>query len=75
MSYPTRFLTATAILCLTACGGGGGSGGGGSTPPPQPPVAETYTVTAVAIDLQRSADGQVLPVDGLPAQGATLTLE
>lgn len=72
MCFPTRFLTATAILCVTACGGGGG---GGSTPPPQPPAAETYTVTAVAIDLQRSADGQVLPVDGLPAQGATLSLE
>lgn len=73
MCYAKRFLTATAVLCLTACGGGGG--GGGSTPPPQPPAAETYTVTAVAIDLQRSADGQVLPVDGLPAQGATLTVD
>ncbi len=68
-----------AALVLAGCGGGGGGGsgggGGGSPPPPPPPPAsETYTVTLTEIRVERTADQQPLVVDGVPADGATLTV-
>lgn len=65
------------LLTLGACGGGGGGSGGDAPPPtaPPPPTASTYSVTMTGIELVRSADQQDLPVTGLPAEGATLTID
>lgn len=53
---------------LGACGRDGRSGPGAGAP------AQTYSATAVDIELVRSADGEPLPVDGLPADGAEVTV-
>lgn len=53
---------------LAACGRDGSSGPGAGTP------AQTYSATVVDIELVRSADGEPLPVDGLPADGAEVTV-
>lgn len=64
------------LLTLGACGGGGSGGSGGDAPPPTaPPPASTYSVTLTGIELERSADQQDLAVTGLPAEGATLTID
>lgn len=61
------------LLTLGACGGGGS--GGDAPPPTAPPPASTYSVTLTGIELERSADQQDLRVTGLPADGATLTID
>ncbi len=45
---------------------------GGSAPPPSQPL--TYAVTLSDVKIARTADQQAMPVNGLPAQGATLTV-
>lgn len=51
---------------LAACGRDGQSGAGAP--------AQTYSATVVELDIVRSADGEPLPVDGLPATGAEVTV-
>lgn len=68
-------LAGLSAVWLAACGGGGG----GSTEPPgalppTPEPASTYSVTLLAVDADRSADQQPMPLDGLPHDGATLTV-
>lgn len=53
---------------LGACGRDGSSGSGAGTP------AQTYSATVVDVELVRSADGEPMPVDGLPATGAEITV-
>jgi hypothetical protein len=51
---------------LPACGRDGQSG---SDAP-----AQTYSATLVELEIVRSADGEPMPVDGLPAAGAEATV-
>jgi hypothetical protein len=60
---------ALAALPLAACHSSHHSDGG--TPPTQP---VTYGAALTGIDVERTADQQALPVAGIPAQGATLTV-
>lgn len=62
------------LLLQNGCGGGGSDGGGGAPPIPPPPVS-TFSVTLTSIELDRSADQRDMPVTGVPADGATLTVE
>lgn len=69
-----KLLTAMSLPIVLAVAGCGGSGGDG-VPPTAPTPASTYSVTLTAIELDRSADQQDMPVTGLPADGATLTVQ
>lgn len=51
---------------LAACGRDSQSGSGA-------PV-QTYSATVVELEIVRSADGAPMPVDGLPADGAEVTV-
>jgi hypothetical protein len=62
-------LTLAAAAALSACRGDGGSGGGGPTQ-----RAETFTATVTSVEIVRSADALDMPVTGLPADGAELTV-
>jgi len=63
-------LVSIAALTISACGGGGSSSG---TPPPPDPT-NTFSVTLIGVDVDRSADQLPLDVIGLPAEGATVTI-
>lgn len=67
-------VVAAWCLVVSACGGSS-SGGGGTSPPPPPPVAQNYTVTLTEIELLKKGSSERLDVDGLPAEGATLTVD
>lgn len=60
----------TLLLALNGCGDGGSD----FTSPTTVPPASTYSVTLTAIELDRSADQQDMPVTGVPADGASLTI-
>jgi hypothetical protein len=46
---------------------------GSDSPPPSAPPS--FSVSATAIGLDRTADQQALPVGGLPAAGAQITVQ
>jgi hypothetical protein len=57
------------IVALTACSD---RGRGGTAPTQRPP--ETYSATVTDVEVVRSADALAMPVAGLPADGAELTV-
>lgn len=62
-----------AALGLSACGGG--SSGGRTPAPATPPVSsQTYGSALTEVKITRTADAQILSVEGLPAQAAELTI-
>jgi hypothetical protein len=64
-----KTLCAMLVMALLAACHSGHSGGVGPSPQPA-----TYTATLTDVQIERTADRQPLPVGGLPAQGATLTV-
>lgn len=54
-------------LCIVMSACGGSSGSGPTT------VVQTYTVALTDIELVKKGSTALLVVDGLPAEGATLT--
>lgn len=69
----TRMIVPGALLAaLAACGGG--SGGGDGVPPP-PPVQTTYSASLTGVEIDRTADQSDIVIDGLPAEGATITVD
>lgn len=69
----SRMTVPGALLAtLTACGGG--SGGGDGVPPP-PPVQTTYSASLTGVEIDRTADQSDIVIDGLPAAGATITVD
>ena len=60
------------LAALAACGGG--SGGGDGVPPP-PPVQTTYSASLTGVEIDRTADQSDIVIDGLPAEGATITVD
>ena len=60
-------VVAAALLAACHSHHSGGSG----TPPSQP---LTYGATLTEVNIVRTADQQAMPVAGLPAPGATLTV-
>ncbi len=70
-----RLILSSALLAaMAACGGGSDGGGGGGTPPP-PPTSATYSVALTDVEIDRTADQADLVVDGLPVDGATVTVD
>jgi len=66
----TRIIATLLAILLTAsaCGGDNKSG------PAPPPAPQSYAVTLVSIDVDRSADQLALEVAGPPADGPTVTV-
>lgn len=60
------------LAALAACGGG--SGGGDGVPPP-PPVQTTYSASLTGVEIDRTADQSDIVIDGLPAEGAMITID
>jgi len=58
------------IVALAACGGSG-SDRAERFPPSQP---TTFAASVTAVNIVRSADAQAMPITGLPADGAELTV-
>jgi ABC-type glycerol-3-phosphate transport system substrate-binding protein len=65
--YPILALASAALL--SACGGGSDS-----APAPPATTTSTYSASLTAIEVARSADHLALDVDGLPVQGATVSI-
>lgn len=67
----TRMYVAVLVLLallLASCGRDGQSGPVTGAP------AQTYSATVVEMEIVRSADGEPMAVDGLPAAGAEVTV-
>lgn len=58
------------LLFISVLVAGCGGGGGGNSSPEQ-----TFTVTLNDIKIRRSADQLDMPVGGLPAEGAIITVQ
>ena len=65
----TLVLFATLVACDDDSSGRSGAG---QQPPPEP---ITYSVNLTAAEFDRAADQTDLVVDGLPVQGATVTVD
>lgn len=65
----TVSMSVAAMVLLAACHSH--HSGGSGTSPSQP---LTYGATLTEVKIVRTADQQAMPVTGLPAQGATLTV-
>ncbi len=61
---------AAIIICASMLAGCDNLGIGDDSPA-QP---QTFSVTVTEVDIVRSADDQNMPVTGLPAQGAEITV-
>jgi|GEM_PF-1745164 len=59
------------LLFLAACSSSSDDPG---SPPAAGPTA-TFTATVTAIDIDRTADQSEIAVTGLPAEGATITVQ
>jgi hypothetical protein len=57
-------LIATTLLLLSACGPSGGGD----------PAPRQFTVTLTEIAAVKQGSDETVPIDGVPADGATLTL-
>ena len=62
---------ALAALLLAACSRSGHPNNG---PPPVGAVV-TFSATVTSVEIDRTADQQALAVTGLPAEGATISLQ
>ena len=71
----TRLIVSSLLLAtMAACGGGSGGGNGGGPPPP-PPASTTYSVALTNVEIDRTADQDDIKIDGLPVDGATITVD
>ena len=76
MRYTMMLGCLSLFATVAACGGGGGGSGSPSPPPPSPPPpAATFSVALTGVDIDRVADQADIPIDGLPVDGATLTMD
>lgn len=78
MKITRLFVSSVLLAAMAACGGGsgGGSGDGGvPLPPPPPPASATYSVALTNVEIDRAADQDDIMVDGLPVDGATVTVD
>lgn len=76
MKITRLFVSSVLLAAMAACGGGSGGGSGdGGVPPPPPPASATYSVALTNAEIDRTADQNDIIVDGLPVDGATVTVD
>lgn len=69
MSCTRSAVFSLVLLSLAAC-----RGGSGDSPPPPAPTPQSHSATVTALETVRAADQLALPVTGLPATGAAITV-
>jgi len=70
----TRLIVSSVLLAAMAACGGGSGGGDGSGPPSPPPASAVYSAALTNVEIDRTADQDDIMVDGLPVDGATVTV-